>query len=76
MAVKIRLSRRGKKDYAFFHIVVADSRVPRDSRIIEQIGHYNHNTNPATIYLDGENALNWLNKGAEPTNTVRPISSY
>ena len=76
MAVKIRLSRRGKKDYAFFHIVVADSRAPRDGRIIEQIGHYNPNTNPATISLDGEKALNWLNKGAQPTETARRILSY
>ena len=76
MAVKIRLSRRGKKNYAFFHIVVADSRAPRDGRIIEQIGHYNPNTNPATISLDGEKALNWLNKGAQPTETARRILSY
>ena len=76
MAVKIRLSRRGKKDYAFFHIVVADSRAPRDGRIIEQIGHYTPNTNPATISLDGEKALNWLNKGAQPTETARRILSY
>jgi len=75
MAVKIRLSRRGKKNYAFFHIVVADSRAPRDGRIIEQIGHYNPNTNPATISLDGEKALNWLNKGAQPTETARRIRS-
>lgn len=76
MAVKIRLSRRGKKNYAFFHIVVVDSRAPRDGRPIEQIGYYNPNTNPATISLDGEKALNWLHKGAQPTDTVRRILSY
>ena len=54
MAVKIRLQRHGKKNFAFFHIVVADSRAPRDGRFIEQIGSYNPNTNPATIVLDSE----------------------
>jgi len=76
MAVKIRLARRGKKNFAFFHIVVADSRSPRDGRIIEQIGHYNPNTNPATISIDREKALDWLNKGAQPTDTARRILSY
>jgi len=76
MAVKIRLSRHGKKDFAFFHIVVTDSRSPRDGRLIEQIGIYNPNTNPATIVLDGEKALDWLNKGAQPTTTARRILSY
>ena len=76
MAVKIRLARRGKKNFAFFHIVVADSRSPRDGRIIEQIGHYNPNTNPATISIDREKALDWLNKGAQPTETARRILSY
>ena len=76
MAVKIRLSRHGKKNYAFFHIVVCDSRSPRDGRLIEQIGLYNPNTNPATIVLDGDKALNWLNKGAQPTTTARRILSY
>lgn len=76
MAVKIRLARRGKKNYAFFHIVVADSRAPRDGRLIEQIGHYNPNTNPATISIDREKALDWLNKGAQPTETARRILSY
>lgn len=76
MAVKIRLARHGKKNYAFFHIVVADSRSPRDGRLIEQIGIYNPNTNPATIVLDGDKALDWLNKGAQPTTTARRILSY
>ncbi len=76
MAVKIRLSRHGKKNYAFYHIVVADSRAPRDGRFIEQIGSYNPNTNPASIVLDGQKALDWLNKGAQPTDTCRRILSY
>ena len=76
MAVKIRLQRHGKKNFAFFHIVVADSRAPRDGRFIEQIGSYNPNTNPATIVLDGEKALKWLNVGAQPTLVARRILSY
>ena len=76
MAVKIRLQRHGKKNFAFFHIVVADSRSPRDGRYIEQIGSYNPNTNPATIVLNSERALAWLKVGAEPTLTARRILSY
>ena len=76
MAVKIRLQRHGKKNFAFFHIVVADSRSPRDGRFIEQLGSYNPNTNPATIILDGERALAWLNVGAQPTLVTRKILSY
>jgi small subunit ribosomal protein S16 len=76
MAVKIRLQRRGKKNFAFFHIVVADSRSPRDGRFIEQIGSYNPNTNPATIVLDAERALAWLNVGAQPSLVCRRILSY
>ena len=76
MAVKIRLSRHGKKNFAFFHIVVTDSRSPRDGRLIEQIGLYNPNTNPASIVLNGERALYWLNVGAQPTTTARRILSY
>ena len=76
MAVKIRLQRHGKKNFAFFHIVVADSRAPRDGRYIEQIGSYNPNTNPATIVLDSERALAWLKVGARPTLTARRILSY
>ena len=76
MAVKIRLQRHGKKNFAFFHIVVADSRSPRDGRFIEQIGSYNPNTNPATIVLNFERALAWIKVGAEPTLTARRILSY
>ena len=76
MAVKIRLQRHGKKNFAFFHIVVADSRSPRDGRFIEQIGSYNPNTNPATIELNSERALAWLKVGAEPTLVCRRILSY
>ena len=76
MAVKIRLQRHGKKNFAFFHIVVADSRGPRDGRFIEQIGSYNPNTNPATIVLDSERALAWLKVGAQPTLVTRRILSY
>jgi len=76
MAVKIRLQRHGKKNFAFFHIVVADSRSPRDGRYIEQIGSYNPNTNPATIVLNSERALAWLNMGAQPTLTAEKILSY
>ena len=76
MAVKIRLQRHGKKNFAFFHIVVADSRSPRDGRFIEQLGSYNPNTNPATIILDGERALAWLNVGSQPTLVTRRILSY
>ncbi|MCQ2130662.1 MAG: 30S ribosomal protein S16 [Bacteroidales bacterium] len=76
MAVKIRLQRHGKKNFAFFHIVVADSRSPRDGRYIEQIGSYNPNTNPATIILDFDKACSWLKVGAQPTLTARRILSY
>ena len=76
MAVKIRLQRHGKKNFAFFHIVVADTRAPRDGRYIEQIGSYNPNTNPATIILNDEKALAWLNVGAQPTLTAKRILSY
>ena len=76
MAVKIRLQRHGKKNFAFFHIVVADSRSPRDGRFIEQLGSYNPNTNPATIELNSERALAWLKVGAEPTLVCRRILSY
>ena len=76
MAVKIRLQRHGKKNFAFFHIVVADTRARRDGRYIEQIGSYNPNTNPATIVLNFERDLAWVNVGAEPTLTARRILSY
>jgi small subunit ribosomal protein S16 len=75
MSVKIRLARHGRKQHAYYHIVVANSRAPRDGRFIERIGSYNPNTNPATIDLDFEKALNWLNNGAQPTDTARTILS-
>ncbi|MBO7609745.1 MAG: 30S ribosomal protein S16 [Muribaculaceae bacterium] len=75
MAVKIRLQRHGHKDYAFYPIVIADSRAPRDGKFIERIGSYNPNTNPATISLNFERALYWINVGAQPTDTVRNILS-
>ena len=76
MAVKIRLARHGKKGYAFYHIVAADSRAPRDGKFIEKLGVYNPNTNPATIDLKFDRALDWLLKGAQPTDTCRAILSY
>ena len=76
MPVKMRLARHGRKRYAYYHIVVADSRAPRDGRYIERIGTYNPNTNPATIDLDFDKAFDWLTKGAQPTDTVRAILSY
>jgi len=76
MAVKIRLARKGRKKLAFYHIVVADSRSPRDGRFIERLGLYNPNTNPATIEIDFDKSLGWLQKGAQPTDTCRAILSY
>lgn len=75
MATKIRLQRRGRKDYPFYHIVIADSRAPRDGKFIEKIGTYNPNLNPAVVNLDFEKALYWLNVGAQPTDTARNILS-
>jgi small subunit ribosomal protein S16 len=76
MAVKIRLQRHGKKDRVFFHLVVADSRAPRDGAFIEKLGVYNPNTNPATVDIDFESTLKWLQDGAVPTNTCKAILSY
>lgn len=76
MATKIRLQRFGKKGKPFFHVVVADSRAPRDGKFIERLGSYNPNTNPATIEINFEKTLDWVNKGAEPTDTARAILSY
>jgi small subunit ribosomal protein S16 len=76
MSVKIRLARHGRKQHAYYHIVVANSRAPRDGRFIERIGSYNPNTNPATIDLDFEKAISWLFKGAQPTDTTRSILSH
>ncbi len=75
MATKIRLQRHGRKDYPFYQIVIADSRAPRDGKFIERIGSYNPNTNPATINLDFDRALYWLQTGAQPTDTARTILS-
>lgn len=75
MATKLRLQRFGRKNYAFYQIVVADSRAPRDGKFIERVGSYNPNTNPATIDLNFERALYWLQTGAQPTDTVRTILS-
>ena len=75
MATKIRLQRRGRKSYAFYSIVIADARAPRDGRFTEKIGTYNPNTNPATVDLNFERALYWVMVGAQPTDTVRNILS-
>ena len=75
MAAKIRLQRHGHKAYAFYSIVIADTRAPRDGKFIEKIGTYNPNTNPATVDLNFERALYWVNVGAEPTDTARNILS-
>ncbi len=76
MAVKIRLQRKGKKKKPFYHIVIADARSPRDGRFIEKIGTYNPLTQPATIELDGDKAYDWLQKGAQPTETVRAMLRF
>jgi len=76
MATRIRLQRHGKKGKPFFHIVVADSRAKRDGRFIEKLGIYNPNTNPATIDLDFDRSLAWVQKGAEPSDTARAILKY
>ncbi|RGN47653.1 MULTISPECIES: 30S ribosomal protein S16 [unclassified Bacteroides] len=75
MATKIRLQRNGRKSYAFYSIVIADVRAPRDGKFIEKIGTYNPNTNPATVDLNFESALKWVMNGAQPTDTVRNILS-
>ena len=75
MPTKIRLQRHGRKGYAYYHIVIADSKAPRDGKFIERIGSYNPNTNPATIDLKFERALYWLTTGAQPTDTTRNILS-
>lgn len=71
--VKIRLQREGKKKAPFYHIVVADSRSPRDGKIIEQIGTYDPMTEPSTIKLDKEKFENWVKNGAKPTDTVKQL---
>jgi len=76
MPAKIRLQRQGRKFQAIYSIVVTDSRAPRDGKFIESLGQYNPNSNPATIVLDFDKALEWLQKGAQPTDTCRAILSY
>ena len=76
MSVKIRLARKGRKKQAYYHVVVADSRSPRDGRFIEKIGIYNPLTDPATIDINFEKALGWLQNGAQPTDTCRAILKY
>ncbi len=76
MAVKIRLQRKGRKKAPIYHIVVADSRSPRDGRYIERLGSYNPLTVPATIDIDSDKAFQWLMNGAQPTDTARAILKY
>jgi small subunit ribosomal protein S16 len=76
MPVKIRLQRHGSKKRPFYFIVVADIRAPRDGKFIQKIGTYNPLTVPASVQLDRQKALDWLHKGAQPTDTVRRILSY
>jgi small subunit ribosomal protein S16 len=76
MPVKMRLQRHGSKKRPFYFIVVADARAPRDGKFIQKIGTYNPQTVPATIQLDRQRALDWLQKGAQPTDTVRRILSF
>lgn len=76
MPTKIRLQRHGKKRYAFYHVVVADARAPRDGKFIEKLGNYNPNDNPATINIDFDRSLHWIKQGAQPTDTCRALLSY
>ena len=71
--VKIRLKRMGAKKAPFYRVVVADSRYPRDGRFIEEIGTYNPMTDPAEVNIDAEKAVEWIKKGAQPTDTVRAL---
>ena len=76
MATRIRLARHGRRKNAFYHIIVADTRSPRNGRFIEKLGTYNPNTNPATVNLDIDGAVKWLQDGAQPTDTAKTILSY
>jgi len=76
MPARIRLQRKGKRGRPFYHIVIADGRAPRDGRFIERIGTYNPLTKPAEIIINFEKALDWLQKGAQPSDTVKAIFSY
>ena len=71
--VKIRLQREGKKKAPFYHIVVADSKSPRDGKIIEQLGTYDPMTEPATVVLEKEKVATWIKNGAKPTDTVKKL---
>jgi small subunit ribosomal protein S16 len=76
MPTKIRLQRHGKKRYAYYHVVVADARAPRDGKFIEKLGTYNPNENPARIDISFDRSLHWVKEGAQPTDTVRALLSY
>ena len=76
MPVKLRLQRHGKKGKPFYWLVAADARAKRDGRYLEKLGTYNPNTNPATVVIDIDRAVNWLEKGAQPTDTARTLLSY
>ena len=76
MSVKIRLQRHGSKKRPFYFIVVADARAPRDGKFIQKLGTYNPTTVPATVLIDRQKSLDWLHKGAQPTDTVRRILSF
>jgi small subunit ribosomal protein S16 len=76
MATRIRLQRHGKKSKAFYHLVVADSRSKRDGKFIEKLGTYDPNTNPATVEINFESTLNWIQTGAEMSDTARALLSY
>ena len=76
MPTKIRLQRYGKKKFAFYHVVVADARAPRDGKFIEKLGTYNPNNNPATIDINFERCLHWVKQGAQPSDTCRALLSY
>ena len=75
MAVKIRLNRMGAKKNPFYRIVVADSRAPRDGRFIEVLGNYDPSQNPALVHVDEDKVLDWMSKGAQPTDTVKNLLS-
>ncbi len=76
MPVKLRLQRKGRRKAPYYHIVAADARSPRDGKFIERLGFYNPMTKPATIEIDRDSALDWINKGAQPTDTVRAILRF
>jgi small subunit ribosomal protein S16 len=76
MPTRIRLQRKGKKGRPYYHVVVADSRAPRDGKYIERIGSYDPNQNPAFVEVNVDKALTWLQNGAQPTDTARAILSY